>query len=138
MLIVTPPPHPTECISGYLHRLSAENGYSKPSWIIEPYRNGYHGDDYRRVTPEVIRQISGLAGPEADRVCVRPDREGDRTTVRLVGTELHVSHVDMQTFRICPRCVDEHGRHEAFWHLRLFNGAHFIGFPCSILVVLAA
>lgn len=118
MLVLTPRPHPTECISGYLHRLSAANGYTKPSWIIEPYRNGYHADDYRRVTPAVIQEIAGLTRPEAERVCVRPDREGDRTTIRLVGTELHVSHVDMRVVRICPSCVAEKGQHEAFWHLR--------------------
>ncbi len=119
MLILTPKPHPTECISGYLHRLSSVNGYASPSWIIEPYRNGYHNDDYRRITPHSIQQIAGITEEEAQRVCVRPDRTGDRTSLRLVGTELHVSHVDMQSFRICPCCVGEHGRHEAFWHLRL-------------------
>lgn len=38
MLVLTPPPHLTECVSGYLHRLSMVNGYSNPTWIIEPYR----------------------------------------------------------------------------------------------------
>lgn len=41
--------------------------------------------------------------------------------MRLVGIDLHVSHVDMKTFRICPQCVAEHGRHEAFWHLRMVH-----------------
>lgn len=119
MLILTPHPHPTECVSGYLHRLSTANGYSIPSWIIEPYRNGYHTDDYRRITVAMLQQIAGLTEADADRVCVRPSREGSRSTMRLVGVELHVSHVDMRAFRVCPRCVAEHGRHEAFWHLKL-------------------
>lgn len=119
MLVLTPKPHPVECISGYLHRLSSVNGYVSPTWIIEPYRNGYHNDDYRRITPDIVQQIAGVSDDEAQRVCVRPDRLGDRTTVRLVGTELHVSHVDMRSFRICPHCVAQHDRHEAFWHLRL-------------------
>ncbi|MFT3897184.1 MAG: TniQ family protein [Thermomonas sp.] len=118
MLVLTPKPHPTECISGYLHQLSKANGYRRPSWIIEPYRNGYHKDDYRRLTPAVMQEIANLTLEEARRVCVRPDRVGDRTTLRLMGTELHSSHVDMQSFRICPDCVVQHGRHEAFWHLR--------------------
>lgn len=119
MLILTPPPHPTECISGYLHRLSAVNGYSMPSWIIEPYRNGYHGDDYRRIRPEVIMRLAGLSEMDAARLCVRPIREGSRATMQLLGTELHVSHVDMKVLRICPLCVRENSRHEAFWHLKL-------------------
>ena len=119
MLVLTPRPHPTECISGYLHRLSAANGYGRPSWIIEPYRNGYHSDDYRRITPDLIQAIAGLDRPEAERVCVRPDREGDRTNVRLVGTAFHVSYVDMCRLRICPGCVARSRTHEAFWHLRM-------------------
>lgn len=119
MLVLTPKPHPTECISGYLHQLSKANHYDKPSWVIEPYRNGCHADDYRRITPEVMQEIANLTPEEARRVCVRPDRTGDRTTLRLLGTELHSSHVDMRSFRICPCCVAEHDRHEAFWHLRL-------------------
>jgi hypothetical protein len=119
MLVLTPRPHPTECVSGYLHRLSSVNGYSSPSWIIEPYRNGYHADDYRRITVATMQKIAGLSEPEADRVCVRPSREGSRSTMRLVGVELHASHVDMRAFRVCPVCVAEHGRHEAFWHLEM-------------------
>ncbi|QNN45471.1 TniQ family protein [Thermomonas brevis] len=119
MLILTPKPHPTECISGYLYQLSKANRYDRPSWIIEPYRNGYHADDYRRITPTVMQEIANLTVDEARRVCVRPDRVGDRTTLRLVGTELHASYVDMRSFRICPHCVAQQDRHEAFWHLRL-------------------
>ena len=119
MLVLTPKPHPTECISGYLYQLSKANRYDRPSWIIEPYRKGYHADDYRRITPTVMQEIANLPSDEAQRVCVRPDRTGDRTTLRLVGTELHASHVDMRSFRICPDCVAQDDRHEAFWHLRL-------------------
>ena len=121
MLVLTPKPHPTECISGYLHQLSKANRYGRPSWIIEPYRNGYHADDYRRITPTVLQEVANLTVEEAQRVCVRPDRVGDRTTLRLVGTELHASHVDMSSFRVCPECVAQDDRHEAFWHLRLVD-----------------
>lgn len=119
MLVLTPKPDPLECISGYLYRLSKANGYARPSWIIEPYRNGYHSDDYRRITPALMQEIASLTPEESHRVCVRPDRKGDRTKLRLVGIELHASHVDMRLFRICPHCVAEHDRHEAFWHLRM-------------------
>jgi hypothetical protein len=128
-LVITPEPHPAECVTGYLHTLCAANGYPRPSFLLigllkHSYKNGY-----RQVTADLLRAMTGISRSAATRICLVPTKRGSRSTVRLLGQEVHTSELRMDVFRICPLCVAERGRHEAAWHLKMVNwcARHRIG-----------
>lgn len=121
MLVLTPAPHPTECLSGYLLRLGTVNGYPTPACIVSNWSTHWHRTSYRHVSVRELMEVSGLSQEVAERVCLTSRRGATRSVVSLLGMELHASEVRMDTLRICPVCVADTGRHEAFWHLKLVN-----------------
>lgn len=118
MLVLTPPPRSTECLSGYLHSLAAANGYDRPTYVVSHLKRFRKLNDLRLVGTDDIRQLAGLDQSIAERLCMQPKKRGCRNTMRLLGQVLHVSEARMDVFRVCPLCVGETGRHEAAWHIR--------------------
>lgn len=121
MLVLTPSPHSTECISGYLQRLSAANGYATPTMLVGHIHTSWHNAKFQHVTPADLVEIAGLTTEQAERVCFVPKAGVNRSIVSLLGAELHVSEIRLKGMRICPVCVAETGCHEAAWHLKLMN-----------------
>lgn len=120
-LVVTPTPLPTECVTGYLHTLCAANGYPKPSFPLVGLLQHSHKNGYRQVTSQMLQAMTGMGEVAANRLCLEAPKRGSRTTVQLLGQEVHTSELRMDSFRICPLCIAEQGRHEAAWHLKLVN-----------------
>lgn len=120
-LVLTPQPHLTECISGYLHTLSKANGYPSPTYITRALKRSGKLVYLRLVDPRFLRDVTGMDDKVAERLGFRPENIKCRRTMRLLGKELHVSEARMDVFRICPLCVADHGRHEAAWHLRMLD-----------------
>ncbi|HZX77384.1 TniQ family protein [Lysobacter sp.] len=121
MLVLTPAPHPTECISGYLHTLSTANGYDRPTRVICHLRRVGKLVHLRLADIDVIRDIAGVDKRTAERLCFRPEDPKSKKTMRLLGQEVYVDEARMDVFRICPACVRETGRHEAAWHLKVMD-----------------
>lgn len=120
-LVLTPRPHATECISGYLHRLSEANGYPSPTYITRPLKRSGKLIYLRLADPQFISDVAGVDIRVAERLCFRPENIKCRRTMRLLGRQLHVSEARMDIFRVCPLCVAAHGRHEAAWHLKMLE-----------------
>lgn len=120
-LVATPKPHPTECISGYLHTLSAANGYPRPSFLLTGLFPQSRQNAFRAITPPMLQEMTGMAAGTAKRVCVPQGRLGSRASVMLMEQGIHVSELRMDALRICPLCIREGGRHQAAWHLKLVN-----------------
>lgn len=118
MLVLTPRPKATECLSGYLHSLATANGYERPTYVVSHLKRFGKLTDLRLADPTIIQRIAGLDRRTAERICMQPKKERCRRTMQLLGQELHVSEARMDAFRICPACVSETGRHEAAWHIR--------------------
>lgn len=121
MLVLTPPPHHTECVSGYLMRLGAANGYPSSACVVQHIHKAWHNASFRHVSAQDMVEITGMTHEQAQRVCLVPEKGLNRTLVKLLGVEMHVSEVRMTEIRICPLCVKENGRHEALWHLALVD-----------------
>lgn len=119
-LVATPSPLATECVTGYLHTLCSANGYPRPSFLLTGLVQHSRKNGYRQVTPKMLRAMAGLSEAVAGRLCLDA-KVGSRTTVRLLEQEVHTSELRMDTFRICPLCIADQGRHQAAWHLKLVN-----------------
>lgn len=120
-LVATPVPLSTECVTGYLHTLSAANGYPRPSFLLVGLLKHSNKNGYRQVTSQMLHAMTGMDEATANRLCLEAPKRGSRASVQLLGQEVHTSELRMDSFRICPLCVVEHGRHEAAWHLKLVN-----------------
>ncbi len=121
MLVLTPPPHPTETLSGYLHSLAAANGYPTPNYITSHLTRRWTLANYRYVTPRELVDITGINISNAERVCLLPTNGMHKAYVNILGTNLRVREAKTADFRICPLCVADTGRHEALWHLLVVN-----------------
>ncbi len=117
-LVLTPPPHPTECVSGYLLRLGSTNGYATPYCLVRHVQRDSNVANFYRVTPDVLVDISGLPLEQSKRLCIIPEKVPKRGTVRLLSNDLYVEEVDLRKMRVCPRCIADNGRHEAIWHMK--------------------
>lgn len=120
-LVVTPAPLPIECITGYLHTLCEANGYPRPSFMLTGMSTYAHKNGYRHVDPRVLEAMTGMTRATTARLCLAPFKDSSRSTMRLLGCEVHTSELRMDVFRICPVCIADGGRHEAAWHLKLIH-----------------
>jgi hypothetical protein len=118
-LVVTPRPLPTECITGYLHTLSAANGYPSPRFLLACIANINHDRGYRIVKPSVLVKMTGIDLALAEQVCLSAGRHLRGTS--MLGKPIHNAEIRVDAFRICPRCIREGKRHEASWHLKVVN-----------------
>jgi hypothetical protein len=119
-LVRHPAPQPTSSLLGYVLQVSQANGFSSPWSVVR--RAGLEQHEIRGtgIRVEKIATITncstadlnalGYSDPDSKRYC------------RLLGHRLLPSNLDLQTPRICPRCIQARGFIEAHWDLAFMIG----------------
>ena len=115
-LVIRPKPHRIESLRGYLLRLSEENGYPSPSYVlslmnVDPFRQ-----KIGRLDAMPLMSLADLSAEEAQSLTLRSSH-GGKAFVRMQGVDLPSYEVDTVSPKVCPACLAERGICEAFWDL---------------------
>ena len=116
MLIVRPRPAPTESLMGYMLRLSECNGYPSKAFLQSYIRSGCNRNYIGRLDALPLMELAGISAQDAARLSLRPI-ERSRGYIRLFGQDMPSYEVSLASPKVCPQCLEEHGRCEAFWDL---------------------
>lgn len=122
MLLVTPRPHKREAFLGYLLRVSEDNGYPAPTYILSVA--GLNEEERRRchlpierVTPVLNRLPSELAYN-----VWAPSSLTGHNSATLRGHEFLARSLCLQHPKICPACIEEKGFIKSSWDVAFMVG----------------
>jgi len=117
-LVRHPAPHPTECLHGYVLRLSELNGYASP-------RHLYHLAEMKptEISPTSfaltkLATVTNQPQSRLQRIAVSP-KGGDSREFYVLGKRVGIAYLNLTGARVCPECVAEKGYIEAHWHIDL-------------------
>jgi hypothetical protein len=130
-LVVTPRPHATESLLGFLLRASAANGYDTPWHILSPVsisRRQAKSADFP------IAKLAQLLACKADRllpIAYAQPLQGDAVEYKILSHSLGQAPRS-RTYRMarqafCPLCVSEKDFMEAHWDLEGVTVCHIHG-----------
>lgn len=120
-LVVTPPPHSTESLLGYVLRVSVKNGYDTP-WHVMKYAGLSQGKmDTAGFPAEKLAAIIGRNAAELEPISYCGIGQGGKREFRILGHSLGQS-LQNDPLRLarpsfCPNCAQEDGFLKAFWDL---------------------
>lgn len=120
-LVVTPPPHSTESLLGYVLRVSVKNGYDTP-WHVMKYAGLSQGKmDTAGFPAEKFAAILGRNAAELEQISYCGISQDGKPEFRILGHSLGQS-LQYDPLRLakpsfCPHCAQEEGFLEAFWDL---------------------
>ncbi|OAZ15257.1 TniQ family protein [Thalassospira indica] len=113
-LLVRPKPEKAESFRGYLLRVSTENGYHNPNWMLRQL--GIHPRAYLpRDDVAKLASVLNLADHELSNIQSRI--VGPRW-VRVGSHEIHICAQERRSFRYCPQCLSEAPYHRALWEFK--------------------
>jgi hypothetical protein len=115
-LVVTPKPFETESLMGYLLHLTEANGYPSTSYIVSVLNGRWYGSSVGRISAAPLAELAGLNSSEVDRLNMLPDGL-PRAFIRVYGHDLPSVEANCRTPKVCPLCLSEGRRCEAFWDL---------------------
>lgn len=116
MLIVRPRPAPTESMMGFMLRLSECNGYPSTAFLQSYIRRDSTHNHIGRLDAQPLVKLAGITQQDAARLSLRPV-ERPRAYIRLFGQDMPSYEVSLANPKVCPQCLAEHRRCEAFWDL---------------------
>lgn len=116
MLIVTPSPAEIESLDGYLLRLAEANGYPGPSYVGAMMTGRWESWRCRAMDATPLIEIAGLTPTQVSQLTAVPE-SGKPGYKRFRGVDLPPNEVSIGHPKICPACLAEHGRCDAFWDL---------------------
>lgn len=116
MLVVTPKPLPHESLMGYVLHLTEVNAYPSTSYILSELNGRWYNTAVGRPDATPLAGLAGLSPAEIDRLTMLPDGLS-RAFVRVFGNDLPSAEVKTSQPKVCPRCLEEGRRCEAFWDL---------------------
>jgi len=116
MLVVTPKPQGGESLMGYLLHLTEANAYPSTSYIISALNGRWYGSTVGRLDAGPLAGLARLDPSDIARLTMLPDGL-PRAFVRVFGNDLPSYEVSSCTPKVCPLCLKEGSRCEAFWDL---------------------
>lgn len=116
MLVVTPKPLVAESLMGYLLHLTEVNAYPSTSYIISTLNGRWYGSTVGRLDAAPLAELARLEPTALARLTMLPDGL-PRAFVRVFGNDLPSYEVSSRTPKVCPQCLKEGSRCEAFWDL---------------------
>lgn len=118
LLVRTPSPFPNESFSGYLIRVTEENGYSSLSDILSVAGASPRWKGGWKIEVEDVERALSFPSGKLQSIANYTAGQG-RESATLLGQEVSSSHLAGSRPKICPECVAEMGFIEAHWDLRL-------------------
>lgn len=123
MLVRTPSPYPSESLFGYALRVSEENGYTTP-WYVLTYAGLSHGELRTAGFPvEKLAKVLGKSLGDLQPIAhceIMPDgRKRFKILGHALGGGLSTTPLRLNHPAFCPQCVREDGYLDAFWDLTL-------------------
>lgn len=115
-LVVRLKPQPTESLRGYLLRLSKENGYPSPTYVLSLMKEDPSRSRIGRLDAIALMSLADLSAEEVWALTLRSSN-GGRAYVRIQGVDLPSYEVDTVNPKFCPSCLAEREICEAFWDL---------------------
>lgn len=119
MLVVRPAPQPTESLMAYVLRLTEANGYPSISYILGDMRKRKFQGTIGRLDSSLLMPIAGIDPEQADRLSMRFPERDNRATIALCNQPVSTLHIRINAPKVCPLCLAQFGRCEAFWELSL-------------------
>ncbi|MBO6577546.1 MAG: TniQ family protein [Thalassospira sp.] len=113
-LLVRPKPEKAESFRGYLLRVSTENGYHNPNWMLRQL--GIHPRTYLP-RDDIAKLASALNLGDRELSNIQSRIVGPRW-VRVGAHEVHICAQERRSFRYCPQCLSEAPYHRALWDIK--------------------
>lgn len=125
-LLKTPKPKSDESFAGYILRLSEENGYSSPIWIINlaNFENKliFPNYSFRSVPSEpfkVLANLSNSTSLELAQITYQPVDTRSHYFHLFFGAPVHRSFIQAREPKICPECLREAAYCRRVWEFIL-------------------
>lgn len=125
-LLVRSRPEPDESLAGYLVRLTEENGYDTPSWIMRLAGIEYRQADKSAIAfrpPEYFEELAALTDNEVSRIgaLTYPPAGilGQQDIILFEGARIYKYLLRIDAPRVCPQCLIESGYCRRAWELTL-------------------
>ncbi|MDT7806722.1 MAG: hypothetical protein QOJ70_535 [Acidobacteriota bacterium] len=125
-LLVRSAPKPDESLMGFLVRLTEENGYDTPSWIMRFVRVDYKQLNNCAIAfkpAEELIKLAALTGNEVSALTALgyppADISGQEDIVLFEGTPIYKYLINVDSPRVCPECLRDFGYCRRVWDLSL-------------------
>lgn len=128
-LLLTPAPLPTESLPGYGLYLAQVNGYERGNAILGQLKPRRFQGSTGRLQSDPLIELAGLSEAQLARLSMRGDTADVKATTVLAGQRVNRHHLRIDHPKVCPRCLVESGRCEAFWDLSLATACPAHGVP---------
>jgi hypothetical protein len=127
-LLKTPKLKPDESFTGYILRLTEENGYSSPSWIINlaNFENNLTLPNYsfRSISAEsfeLLASLSNSTGLELAQITYQRVDTRSRLFHAFFGAPIHRSFIQAKRPKICSECLREAAYCRRIWEFILIT-----------------
>lgn len=121
LLLIRSKPKADESFMGYIIRLTEQNGYPSPSWIIQKAELNYginHGCSFVYKLPEPLKAMSNLTGANiTELTSITYCCPSEYKYCLFYGSTIHQSCIRLGYPKICPRCLSESPHCRRIWEL---------------------
>lgn len=115
LLPITPAPHETESLWGYLLRLAEENGETTPRRLLARISP----DSSYRFDSSLISELVGRPPQQLNHLSLRSPSGDNQLLGVALGKTSRYSLLRLWHPALCPQCLAQKGFIEAFWELSL-------------------
>lgn len=116
-------PKDDESLMGYIIRLTEQNGYPSPSWIVkkaELHHEMNRSCSFVYRSPETLKALSDLTGTDISELAsltYSPESRRKYDDCLFYGNVVHQSFIRLGYPKICPRCLSESLHCRRIWEL---------------------
>jgi hypothetical protein len=116
-------PKDDESLMSYIIRLTEQNGYPSPSWIVKRAELHYgmnRSCSFVYRSPETLKTLSGLTGTDISELAsltYSPESKRNYDGCLFYGSAIHQSYIRLGYPKICPKCLSESLHCRRIWEL---------------------